>query len=56
LFPNRVVSFFSVLVGLHLKWRDVVPFGYILHGAIRFLDRVRGVAYTKKFEISRRKG
>jgi hypothetical protein len=27
LFPN--------LVGLHLKWRDVLPFGYILDGAIR---------------------
>jgi hypothetical protein len=26
------------LVGLHLKWRDVVPFGYILDGAIRQLD------------------
>ena len=22
-------------VGLHLKWRDVAPFGYILRGAIR---------------------
>jgi hypothetical protein len=31
------------LVGLHLKWRDVVPFGYILDGAIRVLDVRRRV-------------
>src|SRR5215469_5828808 len=30
---------FSVLVGLHSKWRAVVPFGYILGGAIRRVDR-----------------
>jgi hypothetical protein len=32
-FPTRGLLF-AVLVGLHFKWRDVVPFGYILHGAI----------------------
>src|SRR5205809_493997 len=41
--PSPLVSqprslLFSVLVGLHLKWRDVVPFGYILDGSIRLLD------------------
>src|SRR3990170_6328274 len=29
------------LVGLHLKWRDVAPFGYILRGAIRTLAQNR---------------
>src|SRR5260370_326612 len=38
--PSPLVSqprglLFPVLVGLHLKWLDVAPFGYILHGAIR---------------------
>src|SRR5208283_5249470 len=33
-----------VLAGLHLKWRDVVPFGYILDGAIRTLDFARKFA------------
>src|SRR5215467_14188045 len=32
------VLLFSVLVGLHSKWRDVTPFGYILRGAIREFD------------------
>ena len=34
-----------VLVGLHLKWRDVVPFGYILDGAIRPFDFPGAPAY-----------
>jgi hypothetical protein len=25
-------------VGLHIKWRDVSTFGYILRGAIRLID------------------
>src|SRR3990170_5385122 len=37
LVPQPIPPPFSVLVGLHLKWRDVAPFGYILRGAIRSL-------------------
>src|ERR1700688_11271 len=40
---------FSVLVGLHPKWRDVVSFGYILDGAIR------GVAYRARSYYHRRR-
>ena len=36
----------QVLVGLHLKWRDVTPFGYILDGSIRFLQLSARWAYN----------
>jgi len=36
--PDLLKSF---LVGLHLKWRDVSIFGYILRGAIRPIDKRR---------------
>jgi len=35
--PDLLKSF---LVGLHLKWRDVSIFGYILRGAIRVLEEL----------------
>jgi len=34
-FPNLVVSFSLFWLGYILKWRDVLPSGYILGGAIR---------------------
>lgn len=37
LFPNLTSSNPS-LVGLHFKWRDVSPYGYILDGAIRGIE------------------
>lgn len=50
------------MVGLHLKWRDVAPFGYILHGAIRNLafytaevQRVYGVDPSAELQRMARK-
>jgi hypothetical protein len=37
LLPHLQLSSERLRVGLHLKWRDHTPFGYILDGAIRVL-------------------
>ncbi|MGC2528359.1 MAG: response regulator [Candidatus Acidiferrum sp.] len=57
-----VVSFFLFLVGLHLKWREVAPFSYILNGVLLVDDEPSILAYYSRalanagFEVTKAGG